>query len=139
MRHVRLLVVVLIIALAGGAGGCTNPVKAWQSSLERYVAEQGHGDPNVLRRTDRAPSESDFGLIAATKYHNAGNAFSTGAYHRANRIGFSTATQWVGCVFNVVANMHVAIFIYDGSTYPKTGVTGIGIFTHCHGCGSLCF
>ncbi len=67
MRHVRLLEIVVIIGLAGGAGGCTNPVKAWQSSLERYVAEHGHGDPNVLRRTDRPPSESDFGLIAARR------------------------------------------------------------------------
>ena len=64
MRHVRLLVVVVIIGLAGG---CAGPVKAWQSSLERYVAVEGHGDLNVLRRTDRAPSESDFGLIAAAR------------------------------------------------------------------------
>ena len=48
--------------------GCTSPtaIESWQSSLERYVAEQGHGDLNVLRRTDRPPSESDFGLIGAT-------------------------------------------------------------------------
>ncbi len=48
--------------------GCTTPtaIDAWQSSLERYVAEQGHGDLNVLRRADRPPSESDFGLIGAT-------------------------------------------------------------------------
>ncbi len=47
---------------------CTAPtaVESWQSSLERYVAEQGHGDLNVLRRADRPPSESDFGLIGAT-------------------------------------------------------------------------
>ncbi len=48
-------------------GGCYSPsaVEAWQSSLERYVTEQGHGDVNVLRRSDRPPSESDFGLIGA--------------------------------------------------------------------------
>ncbi len=48
--------------------GCATPtaVESWQSSLERYVAEQGHGDLNVLRRADRPPSESDFGLIGAT-------------------------------------------------------------------------
>jgi len=48
--------------------GCTSPtaIESWQLSLERYVAEQGHGDLNVLRRTDRPPSESDFGLIGAT-------------------------------------------------------------------------
>ncbi len=48
--------------------GCATPtaVESWQSSLERYVAEHGHGDLNVLRRADRPPSESDFGLIGAT-------------------------------------------------------------------------
>jgi len=48
--------------------GCTTPtaIESWQSSLERFVAEQGHGDLNVLRRADRPPSESDFGLIGAT-------------------------------------------------------------------------
>ncbi len=48
--------------------GCTTPtaIESWRSSLEQYVTEQGHGDLNVLRRTDRPPSESDFGLIGAT-------------------------------------------------------------------------
>ena len=41
MHHVRLLVVVVIIGLAGG---CAGPVKAWQSSLEHYVAVEGHGE-----------------------------------------------------------------------------------------------
>ncbi len=64
MRHVQVLVGVVITGLAGG---CADPVKAWQSSLEHYVAVEGHGDLNVLRRTDRAPSESDFGLIGAAR------------------------------------------------------------------------
>jgi len=48
--------------------GCTTPtaIESWRSSLEQYVTEQGHGDLNVLRRADRPPSESDFGLIGAT-------------------------------------------------------------------------
>jgi hypothetical protein len=47
---------------------CNTPtaIEAWRSSLEQYVTEQGHGDLNVLRRADRPPSESDFGLIGAT-------------------------------------------------------------------------
>lgn len=63
-RGCQLLVSAVCIA---SAGGCYNPtaVEAWQASLGRYVAEQGHGDVNVLRRTDRPPSESDFGLIGA--------------------------------------------------------------------------
>jgi len=64
MHHARLLVVAVIVGLAGG---CTDPIRAWQTSLEKYVTVEGHGDLNVLRRTDRAPSESDFGLIAAAR------------------------------------------------------------------------
>ncbi len=45
--------------------GCANPVKAWQSSLEVYVADHGNGDLNVLRNRDRDPSASDFGLLGA--------------------------------------------------------------------------
>ena len=65
MRRWRTLIGSLI---AGVASGCTgpDPVKAWQSSLEQYVSVEGHGDLNALRRTDRAPSESDFGLIGAS-------------------------------------------------------------------------
>ena len=46
------------------ATGCTaNPMRAWQASLEEYVATTGNGDLNVLRTVDSSPSESDFGLI----------------------------------------------------------------------------
>src|SRR5438477_6012182 len=35
------------------AGGCESSVTipAWQQGVERYVRQQGHGDPNVLRNT----------------------------------------------------------------------------------------
>lgn len=61
-------VVIATVILVFPTTGCTTPtaIDSWQSSLERYVAEQGHGDLNVLRRGDRPPSESDFGLIGAT-------------------------------------------------------------------------
>lgn len=67
MRRSRTLIGSLIVGFA--AGGCTgpNPVEAWQTSLEQYVTVEGHGDLNKLRRTDRAPSESDFGLIGASR------------------------------------------------------------------------
>lgn len=65
--RVHRLIAVVGVPLATLTGGCTTPtpLEAWQASLERFVAEQGHGDVNVLRRTDRPPSESDFGLIGA--------------------------------------------------------------------------
>ncbi len=51
-----LLPAVLLIA----ACGCAGPVKAWQKSLETYVAREGNGDLNVLRTLDTSPAESDF-------------------------------------------------------------------------------
>ena len=63
MRVQHVFAIGILVCLAGGCS--TTAVNAWQSSLERYVAEQGHGDLNALRRADRAPSESDFGLIGA--------------------------------------------------------------------------
>lgn len=49
-------------------GGCAAaPIRAWETSLERYVADQGNGDPNVLRAMDRDPAESDFNKIGAAK------------------------------------------------------------------------
>ena len=66
MRGSLALIGSLIVGFAGGCAG-PNPVEAWQSSLEQYVSVEGHGDLNALRRTDRAPSESDFGLISASR------------------------------------------------------------------------
>ncbi len=62
--HIAVAAAILVLPMTG----CVTPtaVESWQSSLERYVAEQGHGDLNALRRADRPPSESDFGLIGAT-------------------------------------------------------------------------
>ena len=62
--HIAVAAAILVLPMTG----CATPtaVESWQSSLERYVAEQGHGDLNALRRADRPPSESDFGLIGAT-------------------------------------------------------------------------
>ncbi len=65
MRGSLALIGTLTLGLAGGCTG-PDPVEAWQSSLEQYVSVEGHGDLNALRRTDRAPSESDFGLIGAS-------------------------------------------------------------------------
>ncbi len=59
MRAQQVFATGILVCLAGGCSGPT-AVDAWQSSLERYVAEQGHGDLNALRRTDRPPSDSDF-------------------------------------------------------------------------------
>ncbi len=61
-RVKRLWILVGLLA----AGGCANPIRAWQTSLEEYVVNQGNGDLNVLRSRDRRPSESDFGLIGAS-------------------------------------------------------------------------
>ncbi len=66
MRGSLALIGTLTLGLAGGCTG-PDPVEAWQSSLEQYVSVEGHGDLNALRRTDRAPSESDFGLIGASR------------------------------------------------------------------------
>ena len=66
MRGSPALIGALIVGVAGGCAG-PDPVKAWQSSLEQYVAIEGHGDLNALRRTDRAPSENDFGLLGASR------------------------------------------------------------------------
>jgi len=62
--HIAVAAAILVLPMTG----CATPtaVESWQSSLERYVSEQGHGDLNALRRADRPPSESDFGLIGAT-------------------------------------------------------------------------
>lgn len=39
-----------LMLLGGGCAG-QGPLPAWQRQLERYVAQQGNGDPNVLRDT----------------------------------------------------------------------------------------
>jgi hypothetical protein len=44
---------VLLVFLCAGAGGCGSSVTipAWQQSVERYVRQQGQGDPTILRNT----------------------------------------------------------------------------------------
>jgi hypothetical protein len=38
------------MALSTGCAG-KGPILAWQNSLEQYVRQEGHGDPNILRDT----------------------------------------------------------------------------------------
>lgn len=47
------------------AWGCADPIKVWQSSLQEYVAQEGNGDLNILRRLDPGPAQSDYGVIGA--------------------------------------------------------------------------
>jgi len=62
----RLIASSLLALLVHLAAGCAaNPIGAWQAHLEAYVADQGNGDLNVLRRPDRKPSENDFNMISA--------------------------------------------------------------------------
>jgi hypothetical protein len=59
----------VVVAIPWGCS--TAPITAWQRSIDRYVAEQGNGDPNVLRDAGASPDEPDvprqFGLIGARK------------------------------------------------------------------------
>ncbi|MGD2081238.1 MAG: hypothetical protein PVJ36_08945 [Nitrospirota bacterium] len=47
----RLITASLCLLFALLSSGCAmkNPVAVWQGSLDEYIAEQGAGDPNVLR------------------------------------------------------------------------------------------
>ncbi len=50
MKQMRVLL--LLVAPAASTGcAVTNPIQAWQDRLTRYIAEQGNGDPAVLRET----------------------------------------------------------------------------------------
>ena len=63
----RLLTACIPVTLMVALGCAANPITAWQASLEEYVAKEGNGDLNVLRRTEGNPAESDFGLIGARR------------------------------------------------------------------------
>jgi hypothetical protein len=49
----RLITASLFLLFSLLSSGCAmkNPVAVWQGSLDEYIAEQGAGDPNVLRDT----------------------------------------------------------------------------------------
>ncbi len=66
IQSARVLCAAGLLALAGGCRG-VDPILAWQRSLEAYVAEQGNGDPNVLRTLGDRPSQGEFDPIAARK------------------------------------------------------------------------
>ena len=51
------------------AGGCAKPVnfETWRSGVERYVREQGGGDPAVLRELQATPSHRGFRMMSADR------------------------------------------------------------------------
>lgn len=55
------------LILLAATGCAADPIGAWQASVEKYVAEVGNGDLNVLRSVGHSPAESDFGLIGAAQ------------------------------------------------------------------------
>ncbi len=64
----KIIRVVLTFALALSATGCagsSKPIKAWQASVERYIADHGNGDVNALRNIVQRPSHKTFDLIDA--------------------------------------------------------------------------
>jgi len=64
----QIIRVILIFALALSATGCagsSKPIRAWQASVETYIADHGNGDVNALRNIVQRPSQKTFDLIDA--------------------------------------------------------------------------
>ncbi len=64
----KIVPVILTFALALSATGCagsSKPIRAWQASVETYIADHGNGDLNALRNIAQRPSHKTFDLIDA--------------------------------------------------------------------------
>ena len=62
--------VILTLTLTLGATGCagsTQSIRAWQSSVQTYISEQGNGDLNALRNVADRPSQRQFRLLRAQR------------------------------------------------------------------------
>ncbi len=65
----KIICVILTFALtliATGCAGSSKPIRAWQASVETYIADHGNGDVNALRNIAQRPSHKTFDLIDAS-------------------------------------------------------------------------
>src|SRR5215213_1635807 len=72
--HKALLAVGLLTVFS--ALGCSSSVTVpqWQQQVERYVREDGRGDPNVLRNMTLEGGRAGFGIIGADDPHTSTDA-----------------------------------------------------------------
>ncbi len=65
MNILRVILGLILTLGAIGCAGTPKAIKAWQTSVQTYVAEQGDGDLNALRNVAQRPSQRKFGLLRA--------------------------------------------------------------------------
>ena len=67
MNVLRMILALTLVLVATGCAGSTRSIKAWQTSVQTYIAEQGNGDLNALRNVTDRPSQRQFSLLRAKK------------------------------------------------------------------------
>ena len=65
MNILRVIPCLILTLSVLGCAGAPKAIKAWQASVQTYVAEQGDGDLNALRNVSERPSQRKFGLLRA--------------------------------------------------------------------------
>ena len=100
------------------AGCASNPIGAWQTSVQRYVDENGNGDVNVLRALDDNPDESP--------------AFSF--YGNIGPLGSATNNITVGAIESSLGNLSMTEYsgwgpTVDGRIKPDLVAKGHGLFS----------
>ncbi|MEE9131404.1 MAG: hypothetical protein V3T84_15405 [Phycisphaerales bacterium] len=65
MKIIRVLLTFALALSATGCSGSSKPIRAWQASVETYIADHGNGDVNALRNIVERPSQKTIDLIDA--------------------------------------------------------------------------
>ena len=66
MKIIRVILTLALALSATGCAGSSKPIRAWQASVETYIADHGNGDLNALRDIVERPSQKTFDLIDAS-------------------------------------------------------------------------
>ncbi len=66
MKIIRVILTFALALSATGCAGSSKPIRAWQASVETYIADHGNGDVNALRNIVERPSQKTFDLIDAS-------------------------------------------------------------------------
>ena len=87
------------------------------SELPRVTARANKDDACFRRRefgnllAAASAGSAVLDIIAAANDDDDANFLTTGRNHCADRIGFGATAFRVGCIFDIAANMHAALFI----------------------------